>query len=98
MRQLDETTDFQKKCMQDTIILVKRITGKQIDFKKTIGRKETFYQGQINDVDIYIYSDEAGFMLNNKDWVICEKPDYDSQEELMKDFLSRLNVQISPKK
>ena len=95
MQSRQNITDFQKGCTQRVKSLIQEVTGKKIDFKEVIGRKETFYQFQFNNIDIYVYSDEAGFMLNNKDWVICEKPDYDSQEELMKDFLSRLRNQIS---
>jgi hypothetical protein len=73
---------------------VKRITKRRIDFKKVVGQKETFFQGQIDNIDIYIYSDEAGFMINNKDWVICEKPDYSSQEELINNFLLKLRKQL----
>ena len=101
MRQSDGITHFQKECIEKTKSLVQEITGKQINFVEVIGRKERFYQCQLkNDdenIDIYIYLDEAGFMLDNKEWIICEKPDYFSPEELMRDFLSRLKKQIIKK-
>lgn len=95
MQPRHDITDFQKECTHKVRSLIQEVLGRKIEFKEVIGRKETFYQSQFNNIDIYVYSDEAGFMLNNKDWVICEKPDYDSQEELMEDFLLRLRNQIA---
>jgi len=96
MRQQHEITAFQDECIQRVRKLIQEIIGKQVNFEEVKGRKEIFYQGRINNVVIYIYSDEAGFMLN-KNWIICEKPDYSSAEELMKDFLSRLRARLVKK-
>lgn len=95
MRQAQHrTTEFQERCIKKVVDYIKEIIGEKIIFKEVIGRKEMFYQSQIKSIDIYVYSDEAGFMLSNKEWVICEKPDYHTQEDLMEDFLLRLKNEI----
>jgi hypothetical protein len=63
-------------------------------FDEVVGRKENYLKTQLFSkekvpIEIFIYIDEAGFMYGKK-WFIFEKYDFDSQDELMKKFITQL--------
>ena len=58
------------------------------------GKRETYYKFTFEHVghviEIYIYLDEAGYMLDDHFWTICERPDYSDDDELIASFTSKL--------
>lgn len=62
------------------------------------GERETYLVLPANldsvTVRIYVYEDEAGYFLDD-DWRIWERPDYDSDDELIRAFLADLERVIS---
>ena len=89
-------TDFQKLCIEecDKLFLSK---GYNVTFEKIIGKKETYYIGYLrlsNEFEIYIYDDEAGLGINKTEWMHCERPDYESDEELIAGFINILDKQV----
>ena len=65
-----------------------------IDFKKVVGKSENYFLAILvnkqTKLDFYIYEDEAGVMLNNKDWIIFEKPDYKTADDLIAAYVSKV--------
>ncbi|MBK9694530.1 MAG: hypothetical protein IPO76_03930 [Elusimicrobia bacterium] len=53
------------------------------NFEPIQGSKESYFKAEFSIQDrrlleVFIYEDEAGFMVGGKEWTICEKPDYSS--------------------
>jgi hypothetical protein len=65
-----------------------------IEFEEKVGKSETFYKStiKINNliIELYVYLDEAGFMIDRQNWIIFERPDYSSEEQLIESFIERL--------
>ena len=94
---METKTEFQNICITKCCELL----AKYFIESKTIfvqGKKESYYIINLlkfpQKFDIYIYYDEAGIMINDKDWSICEKPDYDDENSLINDFLVVLDSKI----
>jgi hypothetical protein len=89
-----DMTDFQEMLIEKSKVVLESIVGQEIDFKNVIGKKESYYYTTCNiknySVEVYVYEEEAGFMINGNNWTICEKPDYDSEEKLLESFLEKL--------
>lgn len=69
-------------------------------FEEIRGKKECFLKTKIlnsggHQLEIFIYADEAGLMIDGKEWLIHEKPDYPSPEQLINSFVKTLNKIIS---
>jgi hypothetical protein len=81
--------DFQSKCINKCKDVIR-----DIQFVEIIGKSETYYKADINHnnqfLEIYVYNDEAGVMIDKENWTIFEKPDYDSPDELIKSFIEHL--------
>ncbi|HBH61356.1 MAG TPA: hypothetical protein DDX85_06390 [Nitrospiraceae bacterium] len=98
----NNSMDFSRKCIERCRRLLKEALGKETEFEKVIGKSETYDKATIDvshyKVDIYVYEDEAGFMVDGKDWTICEVQDYSTAEELMESFISKLEKYITANK
>lgn len=90
-------TRFQEIVVEKCKSLLIKYFKDDISFTQE-GRDELYYHAKISLVDsvidIYIYEDEAGYMLNNKDWKIFERPDYKSVDILIGEFLDQLEQTI----
>lgn len=58
------------------------------------GRKETYFIVQFpwgaDTVELFIYVNEAGVMVNGKDWTIFEAPDFDSDDLLIEAYVEHV--------
>lgn len=89
-------TEFQRKCIDAVLAFVENIIHDKISFDEVRGKKENYFIGKVtrppHTVDIYVYLDEAGFGVEGRDWVICERPDYDSDATLIAALIEKLNA------
>ena len=80
---------FQRKCIESSKRILERKGLTSLKFHENIGKNEKYYtlglKVEEDRYTFYIYEDEAGFFLNKK-WFICESPDFDSPEELIRAF------------
>ena len=94
-------TNFQSRCIQKFRDLFEELPKVRYDqFEEIIGKRETYFKAVVKKkkkvVEIYIYKDEAGYMLE-QEWNIFEKADYASEEELLQQFLAALRkALVSP--
>ena len=92
-------TGFQERCLEECRTLFRQIPAPRYgDFEKIVGKAETYFKatadGPHHALEVYVYEDEAGYMLDGKRWTIFEKPDYRSQKELMEAFLKSLRGKL----
>jgi len=90
------SSNFQNVCIAECQDLLKKNMGiENLNFEQVVGRNELFYKASLNlnknDIDIYIYSDEAGIMIDGNNWIIFERPDYSNDENLIKSFLEKMS-------
>jgi hypothetical protein len=88
--------EFQGKCIDAVLALVENIIHDKIDFHEVRGEKENYFVGKVAHppyaVNIYVYLDEAGFGVEGKDWVICERADNDSDADLIAALIKKLKA------
>lgn len=91
-------TLFQEKCISECMTFFQSI-GLHAAFNKAAGREEEYYITSITAdstvVDVYIYVDEAGVMVNKTDWLSCERPDFDSDTELISALIHKISEVLS---
>jgi hypothetical protein len=92
-------TVFQERSLAECRDLLRHFSGvRHRDFEKVVGKKEIYFkltaEGPNHVLEIYVYQDEAGYMLDGKRWTIFEKPDYRSESDLQKAFLSSLREKL----
>jgi hypothetical protein len=82
-------TVFQEQCVNKC----NSILNFNFEMKEIVGDTETYYLSETDigkhSVVIYIYVDEAEFKIDEK-WFIFEKPDYDSEHDLLNSFINTL--------
>jgi hypothetical protein len=87
-------TMFQEQCINRC----NSIRSINFKFKEIVGDTETYYLSETeigkHNVVMYIYVDEAEFKLDEK-WYIFEKPDYDSENDLLNAFIDKLTECLS---
>lgn len=93
-------TDFQKSSRQEVEDLLRSIPNVECrGFQEVVGRSETYLKATAKApqhiVEIYIYEDEAGYLLEGGEWTIYEKPDYSSSGELLETFLTGLREELT---
>ena len=92
---------FQKKCSQRCEQLLRQAN---VQFSKPIrvdGRRETYFIIQFslnsgNVVELFIYANEAGAMIDGKEWTIFEAPDFDSEEALIAAYAEHVAGLLRP--
>ena len=81
--------DFQRKCIEVSKGILMEKGLKPCPFQEIIGKTETYFLATFDVLDhhyeIYVYDDEAGLTVD-KDFSICEKPDFKSSQELIQAF------------
>ena len=89
-------TEFQRKCIDAVLAFVENIIHDTIPFHEVRGKTENYFIGKVTHpthaVDVYVYFDEAGFGVEGKDWIICERPDYDSDAALIAALIEKLKA------
>lgn len=88
-------SNFQTQCLQRCNDLLGKIPGlEHSGFQEVVGRKETYLKAMVKGsqrvLEVYIYENEAGYMMVGGEWVIFEKQDYSSADELLQAFLAGL--------
>jgi hypothetical protein len=70
-----------------------------IEFQEVVGKSEAYYKADVQagkkKVEIFVYDDEAGVMVDGHDWTPCERPDYDSDAELVEAFANKLAEKLA---
>ena len=92
-------TGFQERALEECRNIFRQIPVLRYgDFEKIVGKRETYFkataEGPNHGLEVYVYEDEAGYMLDGKRWTIFEKPDYRSENELLEAFLKRLREKL----
>jgi len=92
-------TRFQERCLGECRNIFRQIRVLRYgDFEKIVGKTETYFkataEGPNHALEVYVYQDEAGYMLDGKRWTIFEKPDYRSENELLEAFLKSLREKL----
>lgn len=92
-------TDFQKSLLQDVENILRSLPDLEWGgFQEVVGKRETYLKATTKApshvVEIYIYEDEVGYLLEGGEWTIFEKPDYSSPIELVRAFLSSLREKL----
>jgi hypothetical protein len=93
-------TDFQKISLQEVENILRSTPNLECgDFQEVVGKRETYLKATAKAprqvVEIYIYEDEAGYLLEGGEWTIFEKPDYSSSGELIETFLASLREKLA---
>ena len=91
---------FQEQCLKGCRDVFRQISVLRYgDFEKIAGKTETYFkataEGRDHALEIYVYQDEAGYMLDGKRWTIFERPDYGSGNELLEAFLKSLREKLA---
>lgn len=92
-------TGFQERCLEECRNTFRQIPALRYgDFENIVGKTETYFkataEGPNHALEVYVYQDEAGYMLDGKRWTIFEKPDYRSESELLEAFLKSLREKL----
>ena len=92
-------TGFQERCLEECKNIFRQIAAPRYgDFEKIVGKRETYFkataEGPNHALEVYVYQDEAGYMLDGKRWTIFEKPDYRSENKLLEAFLKSLREKL----
>jgi hypothetical protein len=89
-------TKFQQECQERVRELLSQ-HGHSSDFEVVKGREEEYlfldFVDAGREIGVYIYEDEAGFSVG-KDWYISEAQDFDSHNDLIVNFLRKLELRV----
>ncbi len=80
-------TPFQNKCNRALIELMSPSIHSFLEKSFVFGREENYVEGKILDFKFWIYEDGAEIQGEGEDHRL-EKEDFDSLEELQKEFIS----------
>lgn len=85
---------FQEKCWLRCELLLREKNTLFAGPLRVDGRRETYFIIQFSwgadAIELFIYANEAGVMVNGKDWTIFEAPDFDSDELLIAAYAQHL--------
>lgn len=78
---------FQEKCWSGCERLLRNSTIPFTGPIRVDGKRETYFIVQFllnaNAVELFIYVNEAGVMVNSKEWTVFEAPDFESGDLLI---------------
>jgi hypothetical protein len=74
---------------------IRGISTQRGDGKRESYNIVQFVRGE-DTVELFIYVNEAGIMVNANDWTIFEAPDFESEEELIEAYAQHLRTLLSP--
>lgn len=90
----EELTKFQNECLKRFKSLLSEFSIVYSDYKRVKGKSEDYCYSTLNFnsqfIEVYIYEDEVGYMINKKEWSIFESPDYATKENLINAFIDDL--------
>lgn len=86
---------FQRECIDATErLLSSRGVAFEVPFQEITGQHENYYKADIGAedhlVEIYVYVDECGYMVDANEWRIFERPDFATEQELIGGFTDAL--------
>lgn len=86
--------EFQEKCWSAVEGLLRNSHTPFTGPIRVEGRRETYFIVQFphnaDEIELFIYDNEAGIMINGTTWTIFESPDFDSEELLVAAFQSHV--------
>ncbi|OGW51435.1 MAG: hypothetical protein A2V62_03355 [Nitrospirae bacterium RBG_19FT_COMBO_58_9] len=93
-------TNFQRDALHEVQNLFASTPNLELSsFQEVVGKKETYLKATVKAaqhiLEVYLYEDEAGYLLEGGEWTIFEKPDYSTSSELLGAFLASLNDKLS---
>lgn len=78
---------FQEKCWSKCERLLRDTTIPFTGPIRVDGKRETYFIVQLmanaDAVELFVYVNEAGVMVNSKDWTVFEAPDFESSDLLI---------------
>jgi len=78
---------FQIKCWNSCKELLEKFSVSFEEPLRVHGKSEDYYVIKFfineNSIELFMYVNEAGIMVNENDWSIVESPDFDSDDELI---------------
>lgn len=85
-------TSFPERCIA---VLTKEMALRRlrpIQFERVRGKHEAYEYARVVQrdllVELYVYADEAGCKLNEREWTIFEKWDFSDDNDLIRDFVA----------
>ena len=90
---------FPEKCIRTVNEAAVSFGLPPFEFKLVEGRKENYWratpvQGK-SFIELYVYKDEAGYMLDGREWIIFERPDFSTDQELIQQFVSSVIDEVA---
>ena len=87
---------FQKMCWRQCKKLLEKVRCSFTGPIPVQGKRETYVIVQFefgsDRVELFIYVDEAGIMINGKSWRIFERADYRTEDELITAYAKHLSL------
>jgi hypothetical protein len=84
-------TIFSEQCIQAVNSAVISSGFSPFDFELVQGKKEDYWHSKPSQekpfLELYVYTNEAGYMLNGSVWIIFERPDFATEQELIHRFV-----------
>jgi hypothetical protein len=91
--------DFQARCWERCHDILQREGISYIGPTQIDGKRESYYLVQLEredtTIELYIYVNEAGTMLNRKQWRIFEAPDFADEKQLIDAFVGHVQQLVS---
>jgi len=91
-------TNFSEQCIQAVNSAAVSSGLSPFDFELVEGKKEDYWHSKPSRekpfIELYVYSDEAGYMLNDSEWTIFERPDFETEQELIDRFVASVVNQL----
>ena len=92
-------TKFQRDGLEECESLLEKFPNMEHSgFQEVVGKRETYLKATVKApqhvLEVYLYEDEAGYLLEGGEWIIFEKPDYPSSAELLNAFLTKLHENL----
>jgi hypothetical protein len=85
-------TSFPERCIVDLHKEMASRRLKSVEFKLVQGKHEAYQYAKVVQkdllVELYVYTDEAGCMLDERDWKIFEKQDFFDDNKLIRQFVA----------
>lgn len=79
-------TAFQEQCSKTLLAKLQTLGVTPISWVFKDGEEESFYEGDFGSVKLWIYQDMAD-LQSKQSHKIYEKPDYDSEDDLISAFV-----------
>lgn len=85
-------TSFSERCITTLHKELGSHRLKPVEFQVVHGKHEVYEYAKVVQKDflaeLYVYTDEAGCKLNERDWTIFEKWDFSDDNDLIREFVA----------